>query len=101
MNRMRKPTRSQNSHTTPNSQMTTGAAALGVTARDRGDDRVGDAAEEAPDVIRRIRLDDQPEQGAAEQRVHQRRQNEIRQVEVPVGENEEEFRRAIWSTSEP
>ena len=25
------------------------------------------------------------EQGAAEQRVHQRRQNEVRQVEVPVG----------------
>ena len=32
VNRMRSPTRSQNSHTTPNSQMTTGAAAFGVTA---------------------------------------------------------------------
>ena len=31
MNRMRKPTRSQNSHTTPNSQTMTGAAAFGVT----------------------------------------------------------------------
>ena len=87
VNRMRKPTRSQNSHTTPNSQTMTGAAAFGVTARDRGHDRIGDAAEEAPDVIRRIRIDDQPEHGAAEQRVHQRRQNEIRQVEVPVGED--------------
>jgi len=32
VNRIRKPTRSQNSHTTPNSQTMTGAAAFGVTA---------------------------------------------------------------------
>ena len=80
-----RPTRSQNSQTTPNSQTTTGAAAFGVTGAISAT-RIGDAAEEPPDVVRGIRHHDQPEQRAAEQRVHQRRQNEVRQMEVPIGQ---------------
>ena len=45
-------TRSQNSQTTPNSHSTTGAAAFGVTSADDRDDGIGEAAEEAPDVVR-------------------------------------------------
>src|SRR6266536_1928212 len=60
-----------------------GSRRLGSDERDDGNERVRDAAEEPPDVVRGIRLDDQPEQRAAEQRVHQCRQHEIRQLEIP------------------
>ena len=42
MNTMSRPTRSQNSHTKPNSQTTTGAAAFGVTSAIGRYERIGD-----------------------------------------------------------
>ena len=93
-------TRSQNSQTKPNSQSTTGAAAFGVTSATTRNDRIGDAAEEPPDVVRRIRLDEQAEQRAAEQRVHQRRQNEVRQVIVPIGGSELRCHRRLLAVAQ-
>jgi hypothetical protein len=61
-------------------------APLGRDVGHCGNNRIGNAAKEAPDVVGGIRLYDQREQDAAKQRVHQRRQNEIRQMEIPKGE---------------
>src|SRR5262245_21055398 len=55
--------------------------------RNERDEWIGYPAEEAPDVVGGIGLDEQAEQHAAQQRVHQCRQQEVRQVIVPVAED--------------
>src|SRR5262245_31164007 len=54
--------------------------------RDDGKGRVRNTAEEAPDVVGRVRFQEQAQRHAAEHGIHHHRQSVIRHEVVPVGE---------------
>ena len=76
-------TRNQNSQTKPNNHKTTGAVALGVIGDKDRHNRIGDAAEEAPDVVVRIGIEEQVNSTRPSSVYISAARTKVRQMEIP------------------